>query len=141
MQILRLLVVVLLSLSTTSCDRRPVGEVPQDVKENAHPETVESESSLAEKMTAAGIRVKSLFPVFGFLKLKGSENLPPGLIESDLIGYGDSYGVRKIDLPERASAGLKREITALLSQYNRISLLKIKKQERSADHRINTDRQ
>lgn len=140
MQVLRLLVLAFLILSTTSCDRHPAGEAPQDTKENTHPETVESESSLAEKMTAAGICIKSLFPVFGFRKLKGSENLPPGLIESDLIEYGDSYGVHEIDLPERASARLKREITVLLSQYNRVSLLKIKKQERSADHRNNTDR-
>lgn len=77
------------------------------------------ENILEAKLVAVGIKVR--FPVSGFIRFERTGDGVPGLTQSDLIAYGDSYGVFNHDAPTHIAP---EDLKLLAAEYNRISLEK-----------------
>jgi hypothetical protein len=82
-----------------------------------------AEANLRTELTAAGI--KAGFPVSGFIRFRRLGDAVPGVSQSELVAYGDSYGVHALDAPGSMP---DEKLNDLAKAYNHISLEKLRLQ-------------
>ena len=75
------------------------------------------------KAALAAVGIMPAFPVSGFIRFKQLGENVPGVTQSDLIAYGDSYGVFALDAPAELT---DHRLNKWAMEYNRISLEKLR---------------
>ena len=75
------------------------------------------------KAALAAVGIMPAFPVSGFIRFKQLGENVPGVTQSDLIAYGDSYGVFALDAPAEIADD---RLNQWAMEYNRISLEKLR---------------
>ena len=75
------------------------------------------------KATLAAVGIMPAFPVSGFIRFKQLGESVPGVSQSDLIAYGDSYGIFTIVAPAEIADD---KLNQWAMEYNRISLEKLR---------------